>query len=55
MGPFVVDREIRDNYELTTKEYLMGEKLIDLKLKPHKFKLKKGTYLFHGSPQYNLQ
>ena len=55
IGPFVTDRMIRDTYVLTTSEYLMGEKLIDLKLKPHKFKLKKGTYLFHGSPEHNLE
>lgn len=49
MGPYTVDSKIRENYVLTTTEYLMGETLIDLKLKPHTFKLKKNTYLFHGS------
>ena len=32
----------------------MGETLIDLKLKPHYFTLKKGTYLFHGSPDFTF-
>tara|TARA_A100001015_G_scaffold236563_1_gene268802 strand:- start:92 stop:697 length:606 start_codon:yes stop_codon:yes gene_type:complete len=32
----------------------MGETLIDLKLKPHYFTLKKGTYLFHGTSDFTF-
>ena len=51
---FIIEKLIKENYVLTTKEYLMGETLIDLKVKPHLFTLKKGTYLFHGSPDFTL-
>ena len=40
-GPFIIEKLIKEKYVLTTKEYLMGETLIDLKLKPHYFTLKK--------------
>ena len=53
-GPFIIEKLIKEKYVLTTKEYLMGETLIDLKLKPHYFTLKKGTYLFHGTPDFTF-